>query len=160
MRPKLLSVLVALMLALPLIASSRPASAGSDVSIWIPFTDDFDSCTGEVVTLSGEQHLVGQTTQDGAGQMHFIFVRNMFGSGVGTVSGTRYVFRGAFTKVDLIGTTEGSTTIFTQISTETLLRQGESAPKDDAMIRMVTHITITPNGITTASTEILDAVCR
>jgi len=90
----------------------------------IPFTDDFDSCTGHVVPLTGGQHLISQTTQDGTGQMRFVFVRLV--QAVRRVSGTPYVLRRASTRVDLAGTTRGSTTIFTQISTETILRQGRN----------------------------------
>jgi hypothetical protein len=125
-----------------------------------PFTDDFDSCAGERVVVSGTQHLVGTTTDDGSGQLHFSFTRHTQGTGVGTVSGTDYLLIDSVAKVDLIGTDDGEQLVFTQMAQALFIRKGESAPHDDSIVHMFTHITMTANGDITASVEITSAACR
>ncbi len=143
-----------------LLAPTEPAGAAVEDNLRIPFTDDFDSCAGERVVVSGTQHLVGTTTKDESGQEHFSFHRHTQGTGVGTVSGTDYLLIDSVAKVDLIGTDDGNQRVFTQMSQALFIRKGESAPHDDSIVHMFTHITMTPDGVITASVEIISAVCR
>jgi hypothetical protein len=148
------------MLVLSLLSTTEPAAAAVEYNLWIPFTDDFDSCAGERVVVSGTQHLVGTTTDDGSGQLHFSFTRHTQGTGVGTVSGTDYLLIDSVAKVDLIGTDDGEQLVFTQMAQALFIRKGESAPHDDSIVHMFTHITMTANGDITASVEITSAACR
>jgi hypothetical protein len=59
----------------------------------ISFTDDFDSCSGERITVDGIQHIVGRFTHDGSGKLHFGFSRNTSGKGIGQVTGDTYLAR-------------------------------------------------------------------
>ena len=150
----------ATMLVLGLLAFAEPAAAAVEYNLWIPFTDDFDSCAGERVVVSGTQHLVGTATVDGSGQSHFTFTRHTRGTGVGTVSGTDYLLVDSVTKVDLTGTNDGEQRVFTQMAQALFIRKGESAPGDDSVVHMFTHVTTTPSGDTAASVEITSAACR
>ncbi len=148
----------AVMLVLSLFASAEPAVAAVQYNLWIPFTDDFDSCAGERVVVSGTQHLVGTATSDRSGQEHFSFHRHT--QGTGTVSGTDYPLIDNVAKIDLIGIEDGDQRVFTQMSQGLFIRKGESTPHDDSIVHMLTHITMTPNGAITASVEIISAACR
>jgi hypothetical protein len=150
----------AVMLVLSLLATTEPAVAAVEYNLWIPFTDDFDSCAGERVEVSGTQHLVGTTTEDGTGQLHFTFTRHTQGTGVGTMSGTDYLLIDSVAKVDLIGAVDGEQLVFTQKTQALFIRKGESAPRDDSIVHIFTHITMTPNGDIKASVEITSAACR
>ena len=150
----------AIMLVLSLLAHTEPAAAVVEDNLWIPFTDDFDSCAGERVVVSGTQHLVRTTTKDGSGQEHFSFHRHTQGTGVGSVSGTDYLLIDSVAKVDLIGTDDGDQRVFTQMYQALFISKGESVPDDDSIVHMLTHITMTPDGVITASVEIISAVCR
>ena len=158
MHPRISVLAAAIMLVLSLFASAEPAVAAVQYNLWIPFTDDFDSCAGERVVVSGTQHLVGTTTRDGSGQEHFSFHRHT--QGTGTVSGTDYLLIDSVAKVDLIGIEDGDQRVFTQMSQALFIRKGESAPHDDSIVHMLTHITMTPDGAITASVEIISAACR
>jgi hypothetical protein len=150
----------AVMLVLSLLAPAVPAAAAVEYNLWIPFTDDFDSCAGERVVVTGTQHILGTTTDDGSGHVHFSFTRHTQGTGVGTVSGADYLLIDSVAKVDLIGTDDGEQLVFTQMSQALFIRKGESAPNDDSIVHMLTHITMTPNGEVRASVEITSAECR
>src|SRR5436190_1315713 len=56
----------------------------------IEFVDDFDACTGERVSMTGVQTVIGRVQQDGQGRWHFGFTRNTHGTGTGA-SGARYL---------------------------------------------------------------------
>jgi hypothetical protein len=160
MRTILSALLATIVLLVSSIALTPSATAAIEYNQRLPLNDDFDSCTGEVVAVTGEQHIVGRITVDGAGQQHFGFHRNSHGTGVGDDSGAIYVLQDTVAKVDLIGTSEGGATVFVQFSELVMIRQGETAPDDDTHILMLSRYTITPDNTLTGSTEIVSVTCR
>src|SRR5215207_9523462 len=78
-----------------------PVSAATEYNETIQFIDDFDSCSGERVLVTGIQHIFGRFTKDGAGRMHFSFTRYTKGTGVGQISGGEYLLTDAVTRGSL-----------------------------------------------------------
>lgn len=144
------------------VAAPAPAWASSAVeyNLWVPFADDFDSCTGERVFVSGVQHIVGRSSVDGAGRLHFGFTRHTQGTGVGEVSGAEYLLIDSVTRAELLGNTENGATTFTEGSHSVFIRRGEGVPGDDLVVHMLTHYMIAANGELTADVEITDVDCR
>src|SRR5512138_1766720 len=85
--------LFAIVMALALVGWKHPASANAALEFnqWIPFSDDFDSCSGERVTFSGIQHILGRSVVDANGKQHYGFTRDTHGTGFGQSSGDAYL---------------------------------------------------------------------
>lgn len=156
----LIAAVVAGGIALTSLARPAPASAVVEYHFRLPFTDEFDSCTGERVLVSGTAHAVGTVTEDSAGGLHFANARMLQGHGVGLASGARYVLVSPQTTGGTSGATTGGATTFTLRWTSLLLRQGNALPGDDAMAHLVVHLTLNANGEMTASIITLRAVCK
>lgn len=155
------SIVLSIILAgLTFLAASYPASAAVEYNQWIPFEDDFDSCTGEVVAVTGTQHIIGRTTEDATGKMHFSFTRHTQGTGVGTESGAEYLLIDSVHRSVIEGTEVEGATVYTEGFSALLIRKGESAPSDDSLVTLLTHYTITPDGMMTVSIEFGNATCR
>lgn len=160
MRRSLTAFLSGVILLLSSVTLSPSASAAEHDN-WISFTNEgFSSCSGEEVLVSGRQHVVGQTNVDASGREHFVFHRNTFGTGIGTVSGAEYLLRDSVAKTDLLGTNEGDVTVFNQLSVGLIIRKGETAPHDDNFVQIMTRYTITPDGTLTGDIDILSPSCR
>src|SRR5215208_3485364 len=90
------------LLALALFSwAPMPVSAATEYNETIQFTDDFDSCSGERVVVTGTQHIVGHFTKDAAGKLHFSFTRNTKGTGIGQISGDKYILTDAVARTGL-----------------------------------------------------------
>jgi hypothetical protein len=140
-------------------AGIAPAYAATDFNLWVPLQDDFDSCTGERVAMTGTQHIVGRITEDGAGRMHFGFTRNTHATGIGQSSGARYIL------IDAVGlgsfeVVPGEARTFTQEYQSQLVRQGETAPDDDTALHFLTKITIDATGNVAVSIETERVACQ
>ena len=136
-----------------------PAGAAIEYHLTVPFVDDFDSCTGERVVVSGTARAVGTITQDSAGKLHFANTATIQGQGVGTVSGVRYVLIGTQTTGETVGTATGTATEFALRWSSLLLRQGNAAG-DDVMAHLLFHVTQSATGQVTATIDNFTAVCR
>lgn len=147
----LLTALVLLVLSIALPSSAAPVKEDDN---WFVLKDDFDTCTGETILVTGGQHVFEQIVKEEGDQQHLILHRNTFGTGTSAVTGDEFVLQDTVTKVDLIGTTEGDTTVFVQFSELVFIRKGEATHQDDTHILMLTRYTITPDGTLTADFEL------
>ena len=159
MRPSLSALLATLALIILSFASASAAPT-AEKNYRVSFTDDFDSCSGERVVVTGEQHIVEQATVDGAGQTHIVFHRNTFGTGVGAVSGAEYQMFDTVNLGERVESVQGGTTIYTQFYETAIVRKGETGTGDDSYVRMMTRITIAPDETQTVEIEFLSVTCR
>jgi hypothetical protein len=160
MRTILSTFLATIVLLVSSIALASAAAPVKDDDNWFLLEDDFTTCTGESIFVTGGQHVFEQIFKEDGDQQHFIFHRNTFGTGVSTVSGDKYMLQDTVTKVDLIGTTEGDTTVFVQFSELTFIQKGETTQRDDLHVLMLSRYTITPDDTRTGEIELVSAICR
>lgn len=154
-----MALLLLLVLLIPSLLHPATVMAALEYNERVPLNDDFDTCTGEQVTMNGFQHIVGRLTTDDAGRLHFGFTRNTYGVGVGQSSGAAYRLIDTVSRAN-VEIPAGGVITFSEGYQSRLLRQGEGAPNDDTMIHFVSHITINANGDVIASVEITQVVCR
>ena len=157
----IIKIVRALGLALILACTTRPmgVAAAVEYNQQIPFVDDFDSCSGERVLISGVQHIVGRIVTDGTGRTRFIFTRNTHGTGLGYDSGAEYLLTDAVYQSSA-EFTPGETQFLMQEYHTRLIRRGESISDDDTLIHFLTRISLKANGELTASVEIQDVSCN
>ena len=155
------SAILALLVVLALYSLARPVKvlAALEYNQRIELNDDFDSCTGETIRITGTQHIVGRITTDAAGRQHFGFTRSVHGTGVGLSSGARYVLTDAVTRASLEMPEGDPITYMEQYHTH-LIRQGEAVADDDLILHFLSKFTVNANGELTASVELLRVVCR
>jgi hypothetical protein len=127
-------------------------ATGLDYNEKIPLNDDFDTCLGERVTITGIQHIVGRFRQDSQGRLHFGFTRNTHGTGFGQVSGDKYLF------TDTVNTTSfeviaGEPKVFVERYTAHLMRVRGNTANDDALLHFLSRIVVDANGHVTSSIE-------
>jgi hypothetical protein len=134
-------------------------SAGTEYNQWIPFTDDFDGCSGERITVDGVQHIVGRFTRDSNGKLHFGFTRNTIGKGIGQVSGASYIMTDSVTRSSL-EISPGEPLVFMEGYRTILSRRGEEVSGDDTIIHFLSKITVTANGEVSAEIAIQSVECR
>lgn len=136
-----------------------PVSAAMEYNEKIPFIDDFDACSGERISVDGVQHIVGRFTKDGNGKLHFGFSRNTNGTGIGQISGDRYILTDAVARSSL-EIVSGQSQMFLQQYHSRLVRQGETFAADDTLIHFLSKITINANGEVTTAVEIQKVECK
>lgn len=141
------------------VARTSTANAGMEFNERVILDDDFDGCSGERIRVQGIQHIVGSLTTDSAGRQHFSFTRNTQGKGIGQISGGIYIFTDSVSRTSF-ESAPGEFKTFTQQYQTQLIRRGEGASPDDAILHMLTHITLSPEGIVTAMVELLRVECR
>ncbi len=150
----ILLVLVTLFSSAPM-----PVSAATEYSQTIQFSDDFDSCSGERVLVTGTQHIVGRFTKDAAGRLHFGFTRNTWGTGIGQISGDKYILTDAVARASLEFVLGAVATLTEQYNSR-LIHQGEEWSNDDTIVHFVSRITITEDGLVTSAVEIESVACQ
>jgi hypothetical protein len=134
------------------------ASAAVEFNQRIAFVDAFDSCN-ETIVIDGTEHIVGRFHEDRAGNLHFGFTRNTLGTGIGLTTGEAYLLIDQVTRAEL-DVAPGEIRTFTDRSRSRLIHLGEGFPGDDAVVEIVTHITINANGEVVVWVEAIDADCR
>jgi hypothetical protein len=134
-------------------------SAAMEYNEKIPFVDDFDACSGERISVDGVQHIVGRFTKDGNGKLHFGFTRDTIGTGIGQISGDKYVLTDAVARSSLEIVPGQSQTFLEQYHSR-LIRQGEAFAADDTLIHFLSKITLNADGEVTASIEIQKVECK
>ena len=144
-----------------ILGSFRPiaVSAATEYNEKIVFTDDFDACSGERVTVSGVQHIVGHVTRDAKGRFHYVFTRNTKGTGIGQETGDRYILIDTVAQLNL-EVLPGQTQTLSQEYHSVLLQQGEGLPGDDTVIHFLSKLTIDVNGNVTTLIEVQSVECR
>ena len=153
--------LVVLLAILCLIGWTQPASvsAATEYNEQISFTDDFDGCLGERITVDGIQHIVGRFTRDASGKLHFGFSRNTRGKGIGQTTGDKYLLQDAVSRT-ILEVTPGEPRVFTEGYRFILMRHGEKLPNDDTVIHFLSRLTVNANGAVTTAIEIQSVECR
>jgi len=134
-------------------------SAATEYNEKISFTDDFDGCLGERITVDGIQHIVGRFTRDATGKLHFGFSRNTQGKGIGQVTGETYLLLDTVSRTSL-EITPGEPRVFTEGYRSILMHHGEALPNDDTVIHFLSRLTVNANGEVTAALEIQGVECR
>lgn len=159
--PTLLQKFMVLAMILTLIGWGHPASvsAATEYNEQISFTDDFDGCLGERITVDGIQHIVGRFTRDSNGKLHFGFTRNTRGNGIGQLTGDRYLLIDTVSRASL-EIVPGEPRVFTEGYRSILMHHGEESPNDDTVIHFLSKVTISANGDVTTTIEIQQVECR
>jgi len=153
--------LLVLVAVLGWIGWTPPASvsAATEYNQRISFTDDFDGCLGERITVDGIQHIVGRFIRDASGKLHFGFSRNTSGIGIGQVTGDTYILRDTVSRTSL-EILPGEPRLLTEGYQSILMHLGEESSGDDAVIHFLSRITISANGDVTTEIEIQNVECR
>lgn len=136
-----------------------PVSAATEYNQTIQFSDDFDSCSGERVLVTGTQHIVGRLTKDSAGRLHFGFTRNTKGTGIGQISGDQYILTDAVARTD-IEFVLGQPRILTEEYDSVFIHKGEVFSNDDTLIHFLSKFTVNANGEVTTNIEIQSVECQ
>jgi hypothetical protein len=136
-----------------LVALVLVATAGAQTIVMkVPVSDSFFSCTGDFVTLAGEQTLGSHLETDSAGGLHLkLSVENRGLQGLGTPSGKKYV--GTDTSETETQIPNGAFFETTFENNVTLIRQGEDGGLllgDDLRFKQLFHLTVNAQGIPTA----------
>jgi hypothetical protein len=153
--------LFAMTMALALISWKHPTpvNAALEFNQWIPFTDDFDSCSGERVTFNGIQHILGRSVVDANGKPHYGFTRETHGTGFGQSSGDAYLLIDTVSRSE-VDAQPGEPQTFMEQYHSVLLHKGETLPQDDTIIHFLTKLTVAPDGKLTASVTIQSVECQ
>jgi hypothetical protein len=136
-----------------------PARAAVEYNEKIPFTDDFDACSGERVSIDGIQHIVGHITKDTNGKLHYVFTRNTKGTGIGQISGDQYILTDAVVQRDF-EFVPGQPQIYSQEYHSVFIHKGESFSNDDTIIHFLSKLTVNANGEVTTDIAIQSVECR
>ena len=112
-------------------------------------------CTGEPLTLVGEQHVLFHVTRTPTGAAHVDMHLDLHLSGVGPVTGTEYLADA--TVNDHRNVTLGAASNFTTVANAVVVSKG-SAP--NFAIKVLAHVTTNANGDVTSEKSELVLECR
>jgi hypothetical protein len=141
---------------MPLLALvSFPATASADpertMVMKMPVSQTFVSCTGDMVTMTGEQTIGIHMSTDTSGGTHLKFSTETRGiTGIGWPSGKKY--QGLETVEHSIQVPQGATTE-TFVQNFSLIRQGDLGNVilgDDMRMRQTNHMTFNSLGVPTS----------
>ena len=142
-----------LMVVFGLMLTTTPAWAAQVTNITFPISETvFNPCNGEVVTLSGEEHMTESVTLDGSGGFHMDIHGNLNVTGSGN-QGNKYVGNqdSNFQMNGRVGVEFTVTGTFSEISLG-------SAP--NFVLHDLVHITVNPDGTVTSSIFIISPECQ
>lgn len=139
--------------------TALPVHATMEYNEKISFIDDFDACSGERVSITGIQHVVGRFTKDAAGKFHFGFTRNTRGIGVGQISGDEYILTDAVSQKDF-EFVPGQPRTLSQEYHSVFIHKGESFSNDDTVIHFLSELIINANGEVTTTIEVQSVECN
>jgi hypothetical protein len=140
-------------------ASPTSVSAATEYNQQISFTDDFDGCLGERITVDGIQHIVGRFTRDSNGKLHFGFTRDTRGKGIGQLTGDTYNMIDTVSRT-ILEVTPGESRVFSEGYKTLLMHQGETSSNDDTVIHFLSTVTVSANGDVTAEVAIQSVECQ
>jgi hypothetical protein len=140
---------------MPLLALvAFPATAAADpeptIVIKVPVSQTLTSCTGDIVTLTGEQTLGIHISTDNQSGLHVKFSIETRGiTGIGFPSGKKY--QGLETIEDEAQIPQGATEA-TFLHNFSLIRQGDVGMilGDDLRLKQISHFTVNAQGMLTA----------
>ena len=158
---KMTKAIFSLFIAICVVFASQPlmAQAAPIDNQKTPFQAVVTACSGEQVSVTGIQHLVGHTTVDGTGQIHLGININTTAKGVGATTGDKYNMSLNQTIV-IHGFQPGKAQIFTQNYTSKLIHLGKSNGMDDTKLHMLTHIVFDASGNMTADVSLIKVSCK
>jgi hypothetical protein len=140
------------------------AGAGTAVDTTAPFAAvEENTCTGEMVALTGGVHLVIGATTSGGGTEQSKLQANLQGvSGTALVTGVKYVAVDSSTQTFVFDS--DLMPFHTQYEeTAQLVRQGESPGllnQDDFYLHVLAHATVNANGSVSVDDYTFDTYCR
>ena len=157
----LLRSLTTALVMVALLGSFRPmaAYAATEYNQSISFTDDFDACSGERITVNGVQHIVGHVTKDANGRFHYVFTRNTKGTGIGQSTSDRYMLIDTVSQLNL-QVLPGQAQTLSQEYHSVLIHLGEKLPHDDTIIHFLSKLTIDASGNVTTLIEVQSVECK
>lgn len=121
-----------------------------------PVEEVFENpCTGETVTLTGEQVIMVHQVDDGAGGFHETFTIHVHGITAVGASGTQYRSVGAHS--DSFSTGPGRAASFTFTVAFLVVSEGGT---DNFLAKATVHVTTNANGEPTAEVVDFRAECR
>ena len=147
------SVFGVLCLAAALTAVPKTAAAQS-VQTTTPFSSQvLNTCTNELVDISGQQTITMNSHVDSAGGLHTSFALITKGTGVGEVTGTTY----PYSENDLFNLQIGSAATAT-VRVKTRLKGPGSIDNWDMTFML--HITLNADGTVTSLIDTFTTTCR
>ncbi len=112
----------------------------------VPVTgSSFNGCSGEMVSVSGEMHLLTTKQETGNGTLTTVLLQNMGVEGIGLTSSTTYHFPGVSKATVFM--TDDPVPQFTLAFTSLVISDG-AAP--NSFLRQILHITLNAGGDVTA----------
>jgi hypothetical protein len=132
-----------------LVGTVAPAQARA-VSLRVPISGVVPNPCGQPVTVSGTIHVVGHTTEDQAGGVHFASHINAQRVQGVDASGNRYVVHNVINDRYSLNAAKGAATTDTFTRAAHIIRRGEDAEDDDFLLHMTLHVTINADGEVTA----------
>ena len=147
MRIAIPALIIMSLMVLPLPARVQAQNPATQMSYPVTATET-NPCNGDVVTLTGEGHIVMHTTMDSSGGLHIVDITNTMSplQGIGFPSGVSYK---ANETVSSTINDNGPTPQFefTFVMSEVLISQG-STP--NFVAHTTIHATVSSNGLVTA----------
>ena len=155
-----MKVLLTILAAFLLFSTSlvMPVRAFSSIET-ITFVDDFDTCTGETISMTGTQQLVNRVTVDSAGVAHYGFHRTTHAVGFSSVDGSKYTLHDVVNRTD-VEFTPGQPRRLTEFYVSTLRLQGNNTSLDDSYIYMRSTTEWDAAGNIVSAVEIERVACR
>jgi hypothetical protein len=155
---KLISIGLAASIALIGLALPTPTRAANITNVTLPFAfAAFVPCAngglGEVVNLSGDDHIVVSVTIDNGGNFHVKQHFNAHGSGVGSTTGAKYQFNEVANFEETLNPPGGEENL-----TLTFKVTGQG-PGNNLVIRETFHITVNANGDVTVNRSSFSVDC-
>ena len=115
-------------------------------------------CNGELVPFTGDVHIVIRETTNGAGGFNFGIHENIHATGTGAPSGAKYELNAVVNEeINNFFFTGPGATEATIVLNEVFAAQG-NVP--NFTLKILEHITITPNGDITSVKFTFDTECR
>ncbi len=139
-----------------LVVGMRPLAARADVTANArgPFIDQVANCTGELLVLEGEIHALIRLTQNDNGGVHLGVHFDFNAEGTGS-DGTEYVYVGQANAE--ANAQPGAATEATVVTNGHLVSRG---PAENGTVRLVGHLTVTPDGGAAVQFVKMEAVCQ
>ena len=150
----LASAMVAAVAVLPAFSTDAHAASIVNITINVPAMV-VNGCAGDGVTLSGDLHVVISKTADGAGGYHMQRTTNYDQlKGASLVTGVPYTAQ--ITSEDSWYAGAPFPTTHTHGDQAEYLAQGSA---DNFILHLRTHVTVTANGVPTATVDDIHADC-
>jgi hypothetical protein len=149
--------LLLLLASLSAIVAAPPAAARVVTNERFSFTAQMETCSGELITVDVDVHLVARVTTDANGVPHLGSTVTTHSRGT-SASGARY--RGTSHQTTQLLGPVGSERVHTETFNQNLIRLGEDGTADDLRARAVNHFTFNAKGELVSSKFEFTFECR